>query len=123
MRATHNRRRFLLRTAAGAVAFGSLLALAAFGRVAAPPIERGLRVFVTGHSFHVPVANPLAEIAKLAGLGEHRNPKPMIVGLPVPSSLKDFAAMDREPLNRLLQAVAWETVLAHPQTGVTEGAK
>jgi len=37
------------------------------GDPVAPHSKKGLRVFVAGHSFHVPVATPLTEVAKLAG--------------------------------------------------------
>lgn len=35
------------------------------------PIDHGLRVFVAGHSFHVPMAPVLAEVAKSAGLADN----------------------------------------------------
>ena len=44
------------------------------------------------------------------------------VGLPVPSALaKDdsLPEKDKEPLNHLLQEIAWNTVRHHPMTGVT----
>ncbi len=44
------------------------------------------------------------------------------VGLPVPAALAKAAisAGDLEPLNRLLQQVAWDAVIRHPLSGVTE---
>lgn len=32
---------------------------------------KGQRVFVCGHSFHVPIAQPLSEVAKSAGIADH----------------------------------------------------
>src|SRR4051794_27660318 len=33
--------------------------------------DKGLRVFMTGHSFHMPMQGALDEVAKAAGLSEH----------------------------------------------------
>ncbi|MCX7047671.1 MAG: hypothetical protein NTX50_19575 [Candidatus Sumerlaeota bacterium] len=35
------------------------------------PITQGQRVFICGHSFHVFVASPLTEVAKMAGIKDH----------------------------------------------------
>ncbi|MFM2144186.1 MAG: hypothetical protein RLZZ476_2730 [Verrucomicrobiota bacterium] len=46
------------------------------------------------------------------------------VGLPVPlafRTLKDISDDDKAKLNTLLQQIAWETVSAHPMSGVTKG--
>jgi hypothetical protein len=41
------------------------------------------------------------------------------LGLPAPGSLKrEVKAEQVEPLNRLLQEIAWETVTSHPLAGV-----
>src|SRR5262245_1224294 len=54
-----------------------LLLFVAVGFVRAEPPTKdaaapmGLRIFVCGHSFHVPIAGPLAYIAKSAGSPEH----------------------------------------------------
>jgi hypothetical protein len=45
------------------------------------------------------------------------------VGLPVPlalRTLKDFSEDDRAKINTLLQQIAWDTVSAHPMSGVTK---
>ena len=52
----------------------------ALGQATTQPIEHGLRVFIAGHSFHVPIAKPLVEVAKLAGYAEHHTPAPLFVG-------------------------------------------
>ena len=38
---------------------------------ATPPVDKGQRVFVCGHSFHVFIAGPLAGMARAAGLKDH----------------------------------------------------
>ncbi len=38
---------------------------------ATPPVEKGQRVFVCGHSFHVFIAAPLGAMARAGGLKEH----------------------------------------------------
>ena len=38
-----------------------------------PPVEKGQRVFVCGHSFHVFIEKPLAMLAKEAGYAEHED--------------------------------------------------
>lgn len=46
------------------------------------------------------------------------------VGLPVPQAfraLKDMSEDDKAKLNTLLQQIAWETVSAHPMSGITKG--
>jgi hypothetical protein len=43
----------------------------AAGGPATPPLEKGQRVFVCGHSFHVFIAAPLAGMARAAGLKDH----------------------------------------------------
>jgi hypothetical protein len=46
------------------------------------------------------------------------------VGLPVPlafRTLKDMSDDDKAKLNTLLQRIAWETVSAHPMSGITKG--
>jgi hypothetical protein len=43
-------------------------------------------------------------------------------GLPVPkafAALKDMSDADKTALNRLLQEIAWQTVGAHPMSGVS----
>jgi hypothetical protein len=42
--------------------------------------SRGLRVFTAGHSFHVPMAGILTQMAKSAGLDEHRQGGPQSIG-------------------------------------------
>jgi hypothetical protein len=37
----------------------------------APPAPAGVRVFTSGHSFHMPIVQPLAQIAKSAGIEGH----------------------------------------------------
>lgn len=44
---------------------------AAAAQNVAPPIDRGLKIFVCGHSFHVFTAKYYAELAKLAELKDH----------------------------------------------------
>ena len=46
------------------------------------------------------------------------------VGLPVPlalRTLKDMSDDDKAKLNTLLQQIAWDTVSAHPMSGITKG--
>lgn len=46
------------------------------------------------------------------------------VGLPVPlafRTLKDISDADKTKLNTLLQQIAWDTVSAHPMSGITKG--
>jgi len=46
------------------------------------------------------------------------------VGLPVPlafRTLKDMSDDDKAKLNTLLQQIAWDTVRAHPMSGITKG--
>ena len=46
------------------------------------------------------------------------------VGLPVPlafRTLKDMSDDDKAKLNTLLQQIAWDTVSAHPMSGITNG--
>ena len=46
------------------------------------------------------------------------------VGLPVPPAfrtLKDMSDDDKAKLNTLLQQIAWDTVRAHPMSGITKG--
>lgn len=46
------------------------------------------------------------------------------VGLPVPlafRTLKDMSDADKTKLNTLLQQIAWDTVSAHPMSGITKG--
>lgn len=46
------------------------------------------------------------------------------VGLPVPlafRTLKDMSDDDKAKLNTLLQQIAWDTVSAHPMSGITQG--
>lgn len=46
------------------------------------------------------------------------------VGLPVPlafRTLKDMSDDDKGKLNTLLQQIAWDTVSAHPMSGITKG--
>lgn len=46
------------------------------------------------------------------------------VGLPVPQAfraLKDMSEDDKAKLNTLLQQIAWDTVSAHPMSGITKG--
>lgn len=46
------------------------------------------------------------------------------VGLPVPlafRTLKDMSDDDKSKLNTLLQQIAWDTVSAHPMSGITKG--
>lgn len=46
------------------------------------------------------------------------------VGLPVPlafRTLKDMSDDDKMKLNTLLQQIAWDTVSAHPMSGITKG--
>jgi CubicO group peptidase (beta-lactamase class C family) len=50
----------------------ALLPARAADRQAAAPVTSGQRVFVCGHSFHVFIAEPLAEMAQAAGLKGHR---------------------------------------------------
>lgn len=52
---------------------GSALAgmLATMSLADAPPVK-GQRVFICGHSFHMPVAGMLNEVAKSAGIKDHR---------------------------------------------------
>jgi hypothetical protein len=58
---------FLLGTALGLVAFTSAAA-----EEKAEPVSKGQRVFVCGHSFHVFIDGPLAEMAKAAGIKDHK---------------------------------------------------
>jgi hypothetical protein len=46
---------------------------AADGKSETSPIDKGQRVFVCGHSFHVFIDAPLAEMAKAAGLKDHKS--------------------------------------------------
>jgi hypothetical protein len=41
------------------------------------------------------------------------------VGLPAPAALSKLKLPDEEKLNRLLQELAWESVTAHPLSGVS----
>jgi hypothetical protein len=56
---------------------GACLAVLALGVVTAagadapPGIDKGVRLFMTGHSFHMPMQAMLTEVAKSAGLAEH----------------------------------------------------
>ena len=46
------------------------------------------------------------------------------VGLPLPlafRTLKDMSDDDKAKLNTLLQQIAWDTVSAHPMSGITKG--
>src|SRR5580765_5546571 len=36
------------------------------------PTLKGQRIFICGHSFHVPIAGPLQEVAELAGITDQR---------------------------------------------------
>ena len=36
------------------------------------PKLKGPRIFICGHSFHVPIAGPLQEVAKLAGITDQK---------------------------------------------------
>ncbi len=46
------------------------------------------------------------------------------VGLPVPNVLKQSKlGDDEEKLNKLLQELAWDAVVKHPLSGLTEGAE
>src|SRR5207249_259303 len=57
---------------------GAAWCLAAFAPAAAgekpatPPVAKGQRVFVCGHSFHVFIDGPLAEMARAAGITDHK---------------------------------------------------
>ena len=44
------------------------------------PAVKGRRVFVCGHSFHVSIARPLAELAKAAGIDGHVNAGVQFIG-------------------------------------------
>jgi hypothetical protein len=60
-------RQFLFVNLASAVLLASLPAAAAETQEV-----RGQRVFVCGHSFHVPIAGPLQEVARLAGITDQK---------------------------------------------------
>lgn len=53
---------------------------AAAPTAAAPVATHGLRVFTAGHSFHVPMAAILNQIAKSAGLADHAVGGPQMIG-------------------------------------------
>src|SRR5206468_80662 len=58
--------------AAALVALGLHPAAARTAQTPAPaPVEKGQRVFVCGHSFHVFIAGPLGAMAKAAGYKDH----------------------------------------------------
>ena len=62
---------------------GVLAAAAAAPPTTAPtsrPAVKGRRVFVCGHSFHVFIARPLAELAKAAGIDGHVNAGVQFIG-------------------------------------------
>jgi hypothetical protein len=50
----------------------ALSARAATDEKPTKPIDKGQRVFVCGHSFHVFIGDPLAEMARAAGLAAHK---------------------------------------------------
>jgi hypothetical protein len=69
----------LYRIVATILLVGAALSLYGFApargddRQAVPPITRGQRVFVCGHSFHVFIDGPLAEMARAAGIEGHKS--------------------------------------------------
>jgi len=62
-----NRRRVL--QTAGAVVCG--LSILPLGWIAAAELPKGQRVFTAGHSFHMMISQPLAEMARLANITGH----------------------------------------------------
>src|ERR1700730_4845824 len=68
----------LTRQAATKLFIGAALCLAAFAparaddQPATTPIDKGQRVFVCGHSFHVFIPGPLGEMAQAAGIKDHK---------------------------------------------------
>ena len=58
----------LLRRSLALAALLAALPLLAQAPEAAP---KGQRIFVCGHSFHVPIATPLEDVARLAGVADH----------------------------------------------------
>src|SRR5881394_1854927 len=42
------------------------------GRASDIPKVKGQRVFICGHSFHIPIVNPLQEVATLGGIADHK---------------------------------------------------
>src|SRR5436305_12249233 len=53
------------------VSFGllAIVAVPAAGRdQPTPDVSKGPRIFITGHSFHMPIAQPLGQIAAAAGI-------------------------------------------------------
>jgi CubicO group peptidase (beta-lactamase class C family) len=72
------RRSILVRLGAALLFLGAIGYLTALpparaeGQPATTPITKGQRVFVCGHSFHVFIGEPLAEMAQAAGLKDHK---------------------------------------------------
>ena len=62
-----SRRRFV-----AALGGFSTLAFAGLTCAAPPPLPKGLRVFTCGHSFHVWASPMIAEMAKAAGITDHK---------------------------------------------------
>lgn len=58
--------------AAGALAGVLALLAGAFAPLAAADPPKGMRVFSAGHSFHMPMPDPLNEVARAAGVSGHK---------------------------------------------------
>jgi hypothetical protein len=73
----------------------------------------GLRIFTSGHSFHVFVPPLLDQLARKAGIQGHHQ-----IGL---QSMGGSTVLQhcQRPQHRILQELAWRTVSAYAYSGVT----
>jgi hypothetical protein len=123
---------YLARRATGALLTTAVLCLAAIApaapgaREAAPPTPKGQRVFVCGHSFHFFIAEPLAEMARAAGIKGHQT-----VGVQFLGGSRTLAHWNLpEEKNKAKQALRKGEVdmltlspIQHPDEGVTNFVK